>query len=123
MIGQERSFYFAGDTGYFDGFKLIGDALGPFDLAGIPIGAYEPREMMALSQLNPEEAARAAEDLGAHRALGIHFGTFDLADEELADPPRRFLAAPTSDEAPKDGDNAEPAPTRWVFRIGETRFF
>jgi N-acyl-phosphatidylethanolamine-hydrolysing phospholipase D len=37
------NFFLCGDTGYPEGFPLfrqIGDALGPFDLAAIPIGAY-----------------------------------------------------------------------------------
>jgi len=114
-IGPERSFYFAGDTGYFDGFSKISQALGPFDLAAVPIGAYEPREMMQPWHMNPEEAARAAEDLRARRAIGIHFGTFDLADEELEEPPRRFLGAEKNEQ--------ENRVIRWVFRIGETRFF
>lgn len=40
----EKSFYFAGDTGFCDSeFEKIGKKLGPFDLAAIPIGAYEPK--------------------------------------------------------------------------------
>src|SRR5690606_21056441 len=35
--------YFAGDTGYFDAFAEIAARLGPFDLAVLPIGAYEPQ--------------------------------------------------------------------------------
>src|SRR5882724_689284 len=44
VLGSKR-FYFAGDTGYFRHFKEIGDALGPFDLAALPIGFYTPREI------------------------------------------------------------------------------
>ncbi|MFN2375641.1 MAG: MBL fold metallo-hydrolase, partial [Candidatus Binatia bacterium] len=115
VVGVSRRFYFAGDTGAFDGFARIGQALGPFDLAAVPIGAYEPREMMRAAHVNPEEALQAALDLRAKRALGVHFGTFDLSDEPLDDPPRRFLKA--ARETPLGQDDA------WILRIGETREF
>jgi len=115
VTGAEQRFYFAGDTGYFDGFKMIGEALGPFDLVAVPIGAYEPRAMMRDSHMNPEEALRAAIDLRAERAVGIHFGTFDLSDEPLAEPPQRFNEAAQHSELGSDA--------AWVLDIGETRAF
>ena len=39
MDGDTRMF-FSGDTGYFDGFKTIGDRYGPFDLTLMETGAY-----------------------------------------------------------------------------------
>ncbi len=115
VIGSERRFYFAGDTGYFAGFKQIGDKLGPFDLAAVPIGAYEPRAMMAETHMNPEEAVQAAVDVQADTALAIHFGTFDLSDEPLSEPPQRFKAAAVETQF---GDEKS-----WVLAIGETRKF
>ena len=115
VTGSERRFYFAGDTGYFDGFKEIGEKLGPFDVAAVPIGAYEPRLMMRQSHMNPEEAVQAAVDLQAEHALAIHFGTFDLSDEPIDEPPVRFKDAATK---------AHPALSEaWVFDIGQTRNF
>ena len=110
--GRSRRFYHAGDTGYFGGFAEIGRRLGPIDLAAIPIGAYRPSAMMRPVHLDPEEAVQAALDLGATRVLGMHFGTFDLTDEPLDEPPARFLA-----EAKKRGL----ADRAWVMRVGETR--
>lgn len=43
VIGPRNRFFFAGDTGYYSIFKQIGKRYGPFDLAAIPIGAYQPR--------------------------------------------------------------------------------
>ena len=115
VIGSEKRFYFASDTGYFAGFKQIGNKLGPFDLAAVPIGAYEPREMMAASHMNPEEAVQAAVDVQADTALAIHFGTFGLSDEPLSEPPQRFKTA--AKETVFGADKS------WVLDIGETRKF
>lgn len=93
VVGPTRRFYYAGDTGYFAGFAEIGERLGPFELAALPIGAYEPAAMMRAHHMNPEEAVQAGLDLGARTMLGVHYGTFDLTDEALDEPPRRFHAA------------------------------
>ena len=113
VTGPERRFYFGGDSGAFEGFERIGRALGPFDLAAVPIGAYEPQAMMRPFHLDPEQAVAAALAVGARRMLGIHFGTFDLSDEPADEPPRRFQAA-----ARKAGAAPEDV---WLLDIGETR--
>ena len=92
VAGKARCLYHSGDTALFDGFAEIGRRVGPIDLACLPIGAYEPRAIMGPIHLNPEEAVRAALELDARAAVGMHFGTFDLSDEPLDEPPRRFLA-------------------------------
>lgn len=115
VTGAEKRFYFTGDSGYFSGFETIGARLGPFDLVAVPIGAYEPSAMMRESHMNPEEALRAAIDLRAARAVAMHYGTFDLSDEPLTEPPLRFKAAARSSSL---GDGAA-----WVLNIGETRQF
>jgi L-ascorbate metabolism protein UlaG (beta-lactamase superfamily) len=77
------SVWFAGDTGYGDGsiFRDMRARYGEPDVALIPIGAYEPRWFMAAQHVDPQAAVRVFEDIGAHRALGIHWGTFQLTDE------------------------------------------
>ncbi len=114
VTGPTRRFYHAGDTGSFDGFKAIGARFGPIDLAAMPIGAYEPNaDIMRFVHVNPEEAVQAARDVGAKRVVGMHWGTFDLTDEPLDEPPRRFHAA---------GAAAGFAPDQlWTFAVGETR--
>src|SRR5262249_48674484 len=89
-VGPTRRFWFAGDTGYSRLLAEIGERLGPFDLAALPIGAYDPPAMMHPVHLNPEEAVEAGLDARAERMLGIHYGTFDLTDEPPDEPPRRF---------------------------------
>lgn len=115
VTGPHKRFYHAGDTGYFSGFKNIGAHLGHFDLAALPIGAYAPRDMMQDNHMNPEEAVQAALDLGAKNMVGMHFGTFDLSDEPLDEPPQRFRRA-----AAQQGLNEESV---WVMKVGETRLF
>jgi N-acyl-phosphatidylethanolamine-hydrolysing phospholipase D len=113
VAGPTRRFYHAGDTASFDGFAEIGRRLGPIDLAAMPIGAYLPRRMMAPVHVTPEEAVQAAVNAGAKRIAAMHWGTFDLADEPLDEPPRRFRA-----EAERLGLGEDRA---WVMKVGETR--
>ncbi len=104
-----KTVYFAGDTGFGDGrtFEQAAARSGPIDLALLPIGGYAPRWFMQEQHMNPEEAVRALELLGARHALGCHWGTFQLTDEGIEQPaidlaaalatrgiaPDRFLAA------------------------------
>ncbi len=111
--GATRRFYHSGDTGYFPGFAEIAARLGPPDLAALPIGAYDPAPIMQFVHMNPEEAMQAAVDLRAGIAVGMHYGTFDLTEEPLDEPPRRFHAAASAHAL--DGVAA------WTMQIGETR--
>jgi N-acyl-phosphatidylethanolamine-hydrolysing phospholipase D len=89
-----HSFYFAGDTGLPPEFPLhhmIGDRLGPFDLAAIPIGAYEPNWFMRESHCNPTEAVKIHQAVRSKRSVAVHFDTFDLADEPREEPPTLLL--------------------------------
>jgi L-ascorbate metabolism protein UlaG (beta-lactamase superfamily) len=86
-------FIFVGDTGYAPLFKEIGEKLGPFDLAAIPIGAYEPRWFMRKHHVNPEESVQIHKDIGSSKSVGIHWGTFILTDEPLDEPPQRLAVA------------------------------
>lgn len=76
-----KKVFFAGDTGYGNHFHNIHQQFGPMDIALLPIGAYEPRWFMADMHMNPEEAVRAHQDLGAKLSIAMHFGTFQLTDE------------------------------------------
>jgi L-ascorbate metabolism protein UlaG (beta-lactamase superfamily) len=86
-------FFFAGDTGYSQDFRDIGRRFGGFDLAALPIGAYEPRWFMQTQHINPEEAVRIHQDLHARYSVGIHWGTFVLTDEPLDEPPKKLQQA------------------------------
>jgi N-acyl-phosphatidylethanolamine-hydrolysing phospholipase D len=113
VSGATRRFYHAGDSGYSADFKAISARLGAIDLAAVPIGAYRPHELMHFVHTTPEEALRIGQDVGARHVVAMHFGTFDLADEPLDEPPQRFRV-----EAERLGFGPDRA---WVLNIGETR--
>ncbi len=85
--------YFVADSGYGDGrhFRAARERHGPFRLAILPIGAYEPRWFMRDAHMNPAESVQALIDCGAELALAHHHGTFQLTDEAI-DAPRQALA-------------------------------
>lgn len=87
LQSSERSMYFAGDTGYCSSFREIGRRFGGFDLAMIPIGAYEPRWLMQPMHLNPADAVKVHLDVLSRFSVGCHWGTFHLTDEPLDEPP------------------------------------
>jgi N-acyl-phosphatidylethanolamine-hydrolysing phospholipase D len=84
---KSGNIYFAGDTGYAPHFKDIAKAFGPVRLAFLPIGAYWPRWFMSPMHMNPAEAVKAHQDLGAEDSVVMHWGTFKQADEPMAEPP------------------------------------
>lgn len=93
IMSQDFRFYFGGDTGYSAHFRETGDIYGPFDLAALPIGAYEPRWFMKNHHINPEEAVQAHIDLRSRKSVAMHWGTFILTDEPLDEPPVRLSEA------------------------------
>jgi L-ascorbate metabolism protein UlaG (beta-lactamase superfamily) len=92
LRGPDGAVLFCGDSGTGPHWAAIGERLGPPGLALIPIGAYEPRWLMAPVHMNPAEAVQAHLDLGSKRSIGMHFGTFQLTDEAM-DAPVAALAA------------------------------
>jgi L-ascorbate metabolism protein UlaG (beta-lactamase superfamily) len=78
--------YFAGDTGYGNFFKKIASDYGPIHLALLPIGAYLPRWFMAPIHTSPEDAVKIHMDLNAKKSIGMHYGTFPLADDGMKEP-------------------------------------
>lgn len=87
--------FHVGDTGYHDGslYEQLGREHGPFRLAVLPIGAYEPRWFMSDNHMNPQEAVKIMLALAADEAIGHHWGTFQLTDEGIERPPQALKAA------------------------------
>jgi L-ascorbate metabolism protein UlaG (beta-lactamase superfamily) len=105
--------YHAGDSGYGHWFAAIGERYPGIDVAMLPIGAYSPRWFMRPSHMDPPEAVRAFEDLGAARLASMHWGTFILSREPLLEPLELLRQA--WDRTGRDRANL------WDLAIGETR--
>lgn len=100
--------FFSGDSGYFNGFKAIGDAYGPFDLTLMETGAYDKR--WAFVHMQPEETLQAHLDLRGRWLLPIHNGTFDLAMHAWEEPFERIAALAAAKGVPL----ATPVMGEWV---------
>ena len=106
---------FPGDTAWFDDLDdLVGQRYGPFDVAAIPIGAYEPREFMKRNHINVDEAVRMKDAVQAAAAVPIHWGTFPLTVEPFLEPRERLQELMQDRE---DAGSFDP----WL--IGETKVF
>ena len=92
LSGRAGQVFFAGDTGYTPSLGEIARRLGSPDLAVLPIGGYSDYPGHHPNHLNPEEAVRLFDDLGARLLVPMHWGTFDLNREPFREPPRRLLA-------------------------------
>jgi len=101
VFSRSFQWYFSGDTGYSRDFidtrqrfiaRQTSGLGGGFDMAVIAGGAWEPRWVRQPQHVEPAEAVQIHLDIGAKISLGIHWGTFALADEPL-DHPIKVLAA------------------------------
>lgn len=90
ILAPEQRVFFSGDSGYFAGFKEIGEKYGPFDLTLLETGAYN--ENWPNVHMRPEESIQAHLDLKGRRLLPIHNGTFDLSMHSWREPFDRIVA-------------------------------
>lgn len=90
IVDDDLRVFFSGDTGYFDGFKTIGERLGPFDVTLIETGAYDPQ--WPYVHMQPEDTVQAHVDLRGDWLLPIHNGTFDLAMHRWHEPFERVTS-------------------------------
>jgi L-ascorbate metabolism protein UlaG (beta-lactamase superfamily) len=73
--------YFAGDSGYFIGYREIGRMFPGIDYALMPITAYRPRWFMHYGHMDVRESLDAFSDLGARFFVPTQWGTFPLGEE------------------------------------------
>lgn len=102
--GPSGNVFFAGDTGFAPHFAQIRERLGAPRLALLPIGAYRPRHVLGHVHMDPGEAVQAHRVLGAKTSLGIHYGTFGLADDGHDEPLRELAVALDRHFGPRDVD-------------------
>jgi L-ascorbate metabolism protein UlaG (beta-lactamase superfamily) len=90
MIEPQWRVFFSGDSGYFPGFKQIGDKYGPFDLTLVETGAYNVNWPNV--HMQPEQSLQAHLDLRGRWLVPIHNGTFDLSLHSWQEPFERIVA-------------------------------
>ena len=103
--------YFAGDTGYGPFVEKIKAKYKEFRLALLPIGAFRPQWFMGPVHTSPDQALQMHNELNVKTSIGIHFGTFHLADDHQDEPPKRVRELLA--EAP------EPKPNFLLLENGE----
>jgi L-ascorbate metabolism protein UlaG (beta-lactamase superfamily) len=89
IVDDALRVFFSGDTGYFDGFKTIGERLGPFDVTLLETGAYDAQ--WPYVHMQPEETVQAHVDLRGQWLVPVHNGTFDLAMHRWQEPYERAI--------------------------------
>ena len=82
--------YLGGDSGYDTHYKAIGDEFGPFDLAILECGQYNP--YWKYIHMMPEEVVKAAQGLKAKKLMPVHWAKFSLALHDWDEPILRVSA-------------------------------
>ena len=87
--GSRHNIFFGADSGWFPGFKEIGDKFGPFDLTMLEIGAYG--KYWPDIHMGPDHASDAHLALKGKLMMPIHWGTFNLAPHAWYEPIERLI--------------------------------
>lgn len=111
VIGATHRVFYSGDSGYFGGYKSIGEQYGPFDLTLIQIGAYSPH--WPDIHMTPEEGLAAHLDVRGGLLVPVHWATFVLAMHDWSEPVERVLTAAEEKEVrvaiPRPGERIDVA--------------
>jgi L-ascorbate metabolism protein UlaG (beta-lactamase superfamily) len=86
---SRHNIFFGADSGWYDGFKDIGDAFGPFDLTMLEVGAYG--ENWPDIHMGPINAVNAHLALHGRVMVPIHWGTFNLSLHAWKEPVELLL--------------------------------
>jgi L-ascorbate metabolism protein UlaG (beta-lactamase superfamily) len=105
--------YFAGDTAMGPHFAETGARFGPFRLALLPIGAYNPRWVLKRAHISPAEAVLASQALRAEFSVAMHYGTFPEGDDGEFEPLRDLDRALQEAHVPHS--------RFWALEFGEGR--
>ena len=90
LAASGQKIFYSGDSGYFPGFKAIGDQLGPMDVALMENGAYDA--YWPSVHMTPEETVQAFTDVRGQLLYSVHNSTFALAMHPWREPMDRLAA-------------------------------
>lgn len=90
LMSADQRLYFSGDTGFGPHFAELSERFGGFDLVALDMGQYDER--WPYIHMTPEEALRAATELGARHVMPAHVGRFSLARHAWQEPFERISA-------------------------------
>ncbi|GEO06262.1 membrane protein [Adhaeribacter aerolatus] len=96
--GKQDKIFFSGDSGYFPGFKQIGDKYGPFAITLMECGQYN--ELWSNIHMMPEQTVQAHLDLKGKVLMPIHWGAFTLAMHSWTEPIERLQAKANALQVP-----------------------
>jgi len=126
LLGPMHRVYYSGDSGYYDGFRAVGEQYGPFDMTLIAIGAYGPT--WPDIHITPEEAVAVHRDVRGGLLVPLHWGTFNLAIHSWTEPGERLVTAArhanVSIALPRPGEAVElrtPPTQLWWRRVTPRR--
>ncbi|KAH9811692.1 Beta-lactamase superfamily domain [Teratosphaeria destructans] len=115
MEAEGKKLYFSGDTAYqaldtpspCPAFKEIGQTVGPFHLALLPIGLMTPASFMGSVHATPEQSLCIHKDVRSSLSIGMHYGTvrggISAQYEDVRDPPRRWRVAAEKEDLWRGG--------------------
>ncbi len=81
LQSPKKTVFFCGDTAYTKHFKEIHQLFPDIDICIMPIGAYEPPEMLLPNHMNPQQSVKAFNILKGRKFIPMHYGTFKLGDD------------------------------------------
>jgi L-ascorbate metabolism protein UlaG (beta-lactamase superfamily) len=91
VAGASQRVFYTGDSGFFDGYREIGERHGPFDVTFIQVGAYSP--YWPDIHMTPEEGVDTHRAVRGGLLVPVHWGTFNLAMHSWSEPVERLLTA------------------------------
>jgi L-ascorbate metabolism protein UlaG (beta-lactamase superfamily) len=101
LMTEEGSIYYSGDTGFGEFFAEIAERISPVRLSFLPIGAYKPGWFMSTIHTSPADAVKIHQILKSPKSIGMHFGTFPLADDGMAEPEKDLKTALNKEGVPE----------------------
>ena len=90
LLTPSMKLFLGGDSGYDTHFAETGNRYGPFDLAILECGQYNP--YWKYIHMMPEETVQAGIDLKAKKILPVHWAKFALSLHDWDEPIKRITA-------------------------------